>query len=228
MVSLRARDYDSRGTARLIYNKGFYHGALSVANYFIDKSKETDTPINGVVRLMHLVYIAQGWSLALDAPKDAFDSGLFSEDVIATELGPTINSVYHSFKNFKNDVIDEKSSVFDTYDLDNTVFCPGGSRYVNVYKVDHDINNNMGDVYPSIPNVDSIDSKQARLILDKVWQGYSKLTNPSIFWLTMVEKCKGKNESAPWQDVKIGDVISKDKMRDHFKHKLNMYFGDIN
>ncbi|QLH42366.1 MAG: DUF4065 domain-containing protein [Coxiellaceae bacterium] len=51
------------------------------------------------MKLAKLIYVAHGWSLALN------DVPLIDEAVQAWKFGPVIESVYHEFKHFGNDVI---------------------------------------------------------------------------------------------------------------------------
>ena len=40
--------------------------AVVVANYFVDKGKEEGRPVEGVLKLIKLVYIAHGWHLGVN------------------------------------------------------------------------------------------------------------------------------------------------------------------
>jgi uncharacterized phage-associated protein len=88
--------------------------ALSVANYFIDLAKKDDTPLKPL-KLMKLVYIAHGYMLAM-LNRSVLDKRF--DWVEAWKYGPVIPSVYHSFKNFKDAPITEKSVIFKSSDND--------------------------------------------------------------------------------------------------------------
>ena len=66
--------------------------AVVVANYFIDKGKKEDRPVEGVLKLIKLVYIAHGWHLGVNKKP------LIREQVEAWKYGPVIRSVYDAFK----------------------------------------------------------------------------------------------------------------------------------
>lgn len=80
--------------------------ALAVANYFIDiaqKKQKGTRPL----KLMKLVYIAYGYSLAL-LDKSILDPRF--DKVEAWKLGPVIPSVYHSFKMYGKYPISKKTT----------------------------------------------------------------------------------------------------------------------
>ena len=56
--------------------------AVVVANYFVDKGKEEGRPVEGVLKLIKLVYIAHGWHLGVNKKP------LIREDVEALEVRP--------------------------------------------------------------------------------------------------------------------------------------------
>ena len=91
--------------------------ALSVANYFVQKSLDGDKNLKPL-KLMKLVYIAHGFMLAM-LKKSVFDERF--DHVEAWRLGPVIPSVYHSFKQYKNKPIEEKAVVFRWNDDDDDV-----------------------------------------------------------------------------------------------------------
>lgn len=82
--------------------------ALSIANYFVQKSLEGCKDLKPL-KLMKLVYIAHGYMLAL-LKHSVLDPRF--DHVEAWKLGPVIPSVYHSFKQFKNSPIKDKAVVF--------------------------------------------------------------------------------------------------------------------
>lgn len=97
--------------------------ALSVANYFIDLAKRDGVEIKPL-KLMKLVYIAHGFMLAI------MDRSVFSprfDRVEAWKYGPVVPSVYHSFKQYRNNPITDKTVIFESTDelfSDATVVTP--------------------------------------------------------------------------------------------------------
>lgn len=92
--------------------------ALSVANYFVQKSLDGDKDLKPL-KLMKLVYIAHGFMLAL------LDRSVFNrkyDKVEAWKYGPVVPSVYHSFKNFRNQPIDKKTVIARSDDNVNFTF----------------------------------------------------------------------------------------------------------
>lgn len=79
--------------------------ALSIANYFIELAQRENTPITQL-GLMKRVYIAYGFCLAM-LDKSILDDRF--DRVEAWKYGPVIPSVYHSFKQYKNNPITEKT-----------------------------------------------------------------------------------------------------------------------
>lgn len=75
------------------------YSARAVANWFIKKSKETNTPLDQI-KLMKLVYIAQGLALAND-------TRLFNEPIEAWKYGPVISVLYNEFKKYGLNSIEE-------------------------------------------------------------------------------------------------------------------------
>ena len=80
--------------------------AIAVANYFVDLSKKYKVPIH-LLGLVKRVYIAHGLALAY-RHKGMIDPRF--DKVEAWKYGPVIPSVYHSFKQNKNNAITEKVS----------------------------------------------------------------------------------------------------------------------
>jgi len=72
---------------------------IPVANYFLKKGRKENIPITPM-KLVKLVYIAHGWSLAI------LRKELFSEDIQAWKYGPVIQSLYYITKQFGNQPID--------------------------------------------------------------------------------------------------------------------------
>ncbi|CAM1344030.1 Panacea domain-containing protein [Tenacibaculum amylolyticum] len=77
----------------------------AVANEFIGLSEQQHVGITNM-KLVKLMYIAQGLSLAL------LDRPIFENDKIeAWKYGPVVPSIYHEFKHFKSEPITTKSVV---------------------------------------------------------------------------------------------------------------------
>lgn len=83
--------------------------ALAVANYFIELAREENKQITQL-GLMKRVYIAHGFSLAIN-DKSLLDPRF---DVVeAWRYGPVIPCVYHSFKQYRADPIEEKTVIME-------------------------------------------------------------------------------------------------------------------
>lgn len=67
--------------------------AVVVANYFVEKGKKEGRPVEGVLKLIKLVYLAHGWHLGIFEKKP-----LIRERVEAWQYGPVVRSVYDAFK----------------------------------------------------------------------------------------------------------------------------------
>lgn len=82
--------------------------ALTVAEYFIDKSNKLNKPITNK-KLQKLLYYAQVWSLVINGEK------LFTERIEAWVHGPAIPAVYRKFKVFEFNPIrlDTKDIIFN-------------------------------------------------------------------------------------------------------------------
>lgn len=81
--------------------------ALAVANYMLELAKEEGKELQPL-KLMKLVYIAHGFTLALlgrSALNPRFDR------VEAWQYGPVIPSVYHSFKSYGRNRIDAPTTI---------------------------------------------------------------------------------------------------------------------
>ena len=78
--------------------------AVVVANYFVDKGKKEGRPVEGVLKLIKLVYIAHGWHLGVN------HKPLIREKVEAWKYGPVIRSVYDAFKEYGKDTITDHAS----------------------------------------------------------------------------------------------------------------------
>ena len=69
------------------------HDARAVANYFLDKARESGEFLSHL-KLQKLVFFAHGWTLALT------EKPLIKEPVEAWEYGPVIRTVFNEFKRF--------------------------------------------------------------------------------------------------------------------------------
>lgn len=76
------------------------YSASSIANFFIQKSIDDDCKDLTIIKLLKLIYIAHGWSLAL------FSRPLISESIQAWKYGPVIESTYYRFREFADQPID--------------------------------------------------------------------------------------------------------------------------
>ncbi len=75
---------------------------LAIANTLIDIAKEKKVKLTPM-KLQKLIYFAHGWNLALK------DEPLINEHVEAWKFGPVIPSIYHEFKYYGNNDINEKA-----------------------------------------------------------------------------------------------------------------------
>lgn len=73
--------------------------SLDVANYFLAKTDEDAGDSISNLKLQKLVYLAQGFYLAL------YDERLFSSPIEAWTHGPVIRSLYHRFKKYESNGI---------------------------------------------------------------------------------------------------------------------------
>lgn len=62
----------------------------AIANWFISKAIKENVKLDQI-KLMNLIYIAQGIGLAVDNP-------LFSEPIEAWKYGPVVGDIYREFK----------------------------------------------------------------------------------------------------------------------------------
>lgn len=74
------------------------NSALNISSYFLSKYGNRENDITPM-KLIKLVYIAHGWYLALA------DKTLIDENPEAWKYGPVIPSIYHEFKEFRNQPI---------------------------------------------------------------------------------------------------------------------------
>ena len=114
-----------------------------IANYFLDRADDEYLGISQM-KLQKLVYIAYGWNLAVNGTR------LFHESIEAWDHGPVIPSLYHEFKHFKSDPIDEWATQFDL------------------------------DTFEEIEPVIDEDDLDTNIILDYVWESYKKYSSAAL------------------------------------------------
>jgi uncharacterized phage-associated protein len=73
--------------------------SLAIANYFIKKAQEVGEELTPM-KLIKMVYIANGWYLALK------DEPLIPEKIEAWKYGPVVKSVYSNFKQYSKGQVD--------------------------------------------------------------------------------------------------------------------------
>ena len=141
--------------------------ASIVANFFLKKGLEDNIRIDPM-KLIKLVYIAHGWCLAV------LDQDLLhGEKVEAWQHGPVIPSLYHEFKRFgKNQIDDDQYSWSLVSDQDDE------------FKNKVLFINDLSDVDKSL-------KKKVITILDTVWHSYR---NYSGWGLSQ----KTHEEDSPW------------------------------
>ena len=83
-----------------------------VANYFIGESRRKGDIPPTPMQLLKLVYIAHGWSLAIN------DRPLIVESIEAWLYGPVIPSLYRSLKQWRNRPVDEFLPIAPTEQTD--------------------------------------------------------------------------------------------------------------
>jgi uncharacterized phage-associated protein len=80
--------------------------ASQVANFMLDKADKDGIRVSPM-KLLKLVYIGYGWSLAV------LNRKLFDEPILAWAHGPVIRSVYDEFKHYGKTPIMEHAIEFD-------------------------------------------------------------------------------------------------------------------
>lgn len=83
--------------------------AKAVANFFISQALQEKNELSPL-KLLKLIYVAQGWYLALS------NEDLIDEPIQAWRFGPVIESIYHEFKHFGNKNI---TQLAESYGLDS-------------------------------------------------------------------------------------------------------------
>lgn len=103
----------------------------AIANYFIQKGLEDGCKDLTPMKLLKLVYMAHGWSLAL------LDRALISETVQAWKYGPVIESIYYRFREYGSQPVDPSCLLDDLQDNpmpNDKETCDLLDRVWNVYK----------------------------------------------------------------------------------------------
>ncbi|HEX3667168.1 MAG TPA: type II toxin-antitoxin system antitoxin SocA domain-containing protein [Rhizomicrobium sp.] len=102
------------------------YSAGHIANFMLDKGDKEQRAISPM-KLLKLVYMAYGWSLAV------LDEKLFDETIYAWAHGPVVRSVYDEFKHFGKAPIDCFSTDFNLETFEITIpRVPASDTEVNV------------------------------------------------------------------------------------------------
>ena len=97
-----------------------------IANFMLDCAEEDDRGMSPM-KLLKLVYIGYGWSLAV------LDEKLFEEPIVAWAHGPVVKSLYHEFKHYGRATIGGRSVEFNLDEMDFiTPRIQGDDKHVNV------------------------------------------------------------------------------------------------
>lgn len=155
--------------------------AIAIANYFVDKSNDSNKNIT-LLSLLKLVYIAHGFIMVL--LKD--DCGGFNprfDKVEAWRYGPVVPSVYHSFKHNGSNPIKQKVMILSSADEndDNLLFTE-----------------------PTITD------ENEKIVLDFVWNRYSKLSAGELVELTHAAATPWKHLYQPGMNIEIPYSMTKE------------------
>lgn len=151
--------------------------ALSVANYFIGLAQKENKPITQL-GLMKRVYIAHGFALAL------LGRGLLDprfDKVEAWKYGPVIPSVYHTFKQYRNNPITEKCVVMEWDEKRNE---------------------------PTFPTPELTD-KEGKSVAEMVWKRYSTYTDGQLVDLTHMKGTPWSMCFIEGRNAEIPDVLTE-------------------
>ena len=155
--------------------------ALSVANYFVDKSLK-ETKALKPLKLMKLVYIAHGYMLAMlgySVFNQRFDK------VEAWKFGPVIPSVYHSFKQYGNKPVGGKTGSFTGVRLED------GECIVDY-------------VEPTLTDED------AKMICNFVWEKYGNYSDSTLVTMLHSPGTPWKDVYVEGQNNVIPDDLTKE------------------
>ena len=150
--------------------------ALSVANYFIELAKNDKVDVRPL-KLMKLVYMAYGYALAI-IDRSIIDPRF--DKVEAWRYGPVIPSVYHSFKQYRNNPVTEKTVVMETSDKYEVKF-----------------------VEPKL------EDKSARKVCDFVWKRYRDHSDSGLVSLLHGEATPWAQVYREGQNCTIPEVMTK-------------------
>ena len=73
------------------------YSSEKIANFFLGLAQKEQVELTPL-KLQKLLYFAHGWHLVLDSDGDP----LLDEDIEAWKYGPVVPSIYHKFKEFRN------------------------------------------------------------------------------------------------------------------------------
>ncbi len=138
--------------------------AQAAANYFLELAEKEHRKLTPM-QLIKLVYIAHGWTLAL------MNRPLFDERVQAWQHGPVIPSLYHEFKHFGSNPVDEMAM---NLDFDGQLYYPKINATETVAKK---VLNKVWDVYKGYSGT------QLRALCHQTgspWQGCYKVGQRNI------------------------------------------------
>ena len=150
--------------------------ALSVANYFIELAKNDKVEIRPL-KLMKLVYMAYGYALAI-IDRSIIDPRF--DKVEAWRYGPVIPSVYHSFKQYRDSPVTEK-----------TVVMVSDDDYL------------VGFVEPKLKD------KSARKVCDFVWKRYRDHSDSELVSLHHGQATPWAQVYREGQNCTIPEVMTK-------------------
>lgn len=93
-------------TSNMLPRTNMTYSTKAIANWFIETGVKDRNYVD-LLKLLKLVYIAQGISLAVGKP-------LFEEKIQAWPYGPVVQSIYHTFKeNGVNSIMRPTSEIID-------------------------------------------------------------------------------------------------------------------
>ena len=150
--------------------------ALSVANYFIELAKNDKVDVRPL-KLMKLVYMVYGYALAI-IDRSIIDPRF--DKVEAWRYGPVIPSVYHSFKQYRNNPVTEKTVVMVNEDDFTVEF-----------------------VEPKL------EDKNARKVCDFVWKRYRDHSDSKLVSLLHGEATPWAQVYREGQNCTIPEVMTK-------------------
>ena len=150
--------------------------ALSVANYFIELAKNDKVEIRPL-KLMKLVYMAYGYALAI-IDRSIIDPRF--DKLEAWRYGPVIPSVYHSFKQYRDSPVTEK-----------TVVMVSDDDYL------------VGFVEPKLKD------KSARKVCDFVWKRYRDHSDSELVSLLHGQATPWAQVYREGQNCTIPEVMTK-------------------